>query len=374
MQPRTAPTRETAPDRLPHDALPRAPRRRPARAALLWAAATFLLSQLGLAVAIEGRWAQLRDPQYTDKVERLKCRLAEPGPRPTAVMLGSSRTVYGLRGRCAEDVLAGRGYEGAVVFNFGLPGAGPLTELLTLRRLLAEGCRPERLLIEVLPPVLAGQVRLPEIDGLAPERLRHRELALVERQIPERAGWRADWWQAWPVPCHTHRFAIMSRLAPGLLPSQVRLDWFRGADDTGWVKPPWPDVTPERYRAALERTRVEYAYYLNGFRLGGPSPPALREMLDLCREERLPATLVLMPEGSDFRGWYSAAAWGQVEGFLAELRADYGVGVVDARAWVPDEEFADSHHLTPKGAERFSERLGREVLAPQFAGRRLASQ
>jgi hypothetical protein len=41
--------------------------------------------------------------------------------------------------------------------------------------------------------------------------------------------------------------------------------------------------------------------------------------------------------------------------------------VVRARDWVPDEEFADSHHQLPDGAGRFSGRLAREVIAPRLA-------
>ena len=47
------------------------------------------------------------------------------------------------------------------VFNFGVIGAGPITELLSLRKMLREGIVPDFLLIEVLPPFLAGQVKPP---------------------------------------------------------------------------------------------------------------------------------------------------------------------------------------------------------------------
>ena len=40
-----------------------------------------------------------------------------------------------------------------MLFNFGMVGAGPLVELVVLRRLLAEGVRPDLLLVEVLPPL-----------------------------------------------------------------------------------------------------------------------------------------------------------------------------------------------------------------------------
>ena len=54
-----------------------------------------------------------------------------------------------------EDVLG----RPVVVFNFGLWGAGPGTSLLTLHRLLAEGTRPDLVLIEVLPIFSLGNRR-----------------------------------------------------------------------------------------------------------------------------------------------------------------------------------------------------------------------
>ena len=337
------------------------------RAALLWGAVAFILGQLALAGAIEWRLPELRDPNYGHKERRLLQRLRQsPAPPRTVVMLGSSRTVYGLRGQDVERALAGP--DGApVVFNFGLLGAGPLTELLTLRRLLWQGVRPDLLLVEVLPPVLAGQVRLTEVEQLEPHRLWHADLLLLERYVPE-ASLRPGWWARWPVPCHSHRHAILSELSPGLLPLGERLDNLPAIDDSGWVGFPAFFRDPELGRQATEIAHRDYAKYFAEFRLGGPNPPALRELLDVCRQEGIPAVLVVMPEGSKFRGWYTPAAWAEVEGFLAEVSRDFGADVINAREWLPDEDFADSHHQFPEGARRFSERLAREVIAPRLEG------
>jgi hypothetical protein len=332
----------------------------------LWGAALFVAGQLTLAAAIEWRLPQLRDPFYAHKERRLLQRLAAaPAPRRTVLMLGSSRTACALRGQDVERALAGP--DGApVVFNFGIPGAGPFTELLTLRRLLARGVKPDLLLVEVLPPVLAGQVTLAEISRLEPGRLWHADLPLVERYVPE-GRFRAGWWESFPLPCHSHRFAILSETSPGLLPLHMRMDWFRAIDDSGWASSTTADHSSERRRIGTDNARREYTYYFNGFRLGGPNPPALLGLLELCRQEGIPTALVLMPEGSEFRSWYPPPVWAEVEGFLAELCRDYGVDVVNAREWLADEDFADSHHQYREGAARFSERLAREVIAPRLA-------
>ena len=38
--------------------------------------------------------------------------------------------------------------------------------------------------------------------------------------------------------------------------------------------------------------------------------------------------------------------------------------VVDCRGWLPDDAFYDSHHMFADGAEAFTDRLSREVIAP----------
>ena len=58
----------------------------------------------------------------------------------------------------------------------------------------------------------------------------------------------------------------------------------------------------------------------------------------------------------------------ELQGFLNGLREEFGVGVVDARTWVADGEYSDSHHLLQSGAARFTERLTRECLVPWLNG------
>jgi hypothetical protein len=335
------------------------------RATLLWGAAAFLLGQLALALAIEWRFSELRDPPYGYKERRLLRCLAAAAPSPRlVVMVGSSRTLNALDAEEAERALAGP--DGTpLVFNFGIAGTGPVTQLLTLRRLLARGVRPDLLLVEVMPLLLAGQVPVADLTWLEPGRLWYSDLALLERYRPG-SGLRAGWWEGWPVPCHTHRFALVSALSPGLLPMPRRLDCFGAVDDLGWRPVSVPRGDPRVSHAATEHARQAYAEHLSGFRIGGPSTAALRELLEMCRAEGISAALVLMPEGSEFRSWYPQAARAQIDHFLDELRRDCGADVVDARLWLADEDFVDGHHAYPQGAARFSARLAREVIAPRL--------
>src|SRR5438034_376226 len=81
---------------------------------------------------------RLRDPQYGNKLRTLRQRLRRERGRPLIVALGSSRVNMGFR----PDVIASHAPasgDSPLLFNFGLNAAGPIMELLCLRRLLDEG-------------------------------------------------------------------------------------------------------------------------------------------------------------------------------------------------------------------------------------------
>src|SRR5206468_2819432 len=125
----------------------------------------WVATQVGLSYAANYGWPALRDPMYFDKEARLRLRVAEHtigASRPlTVAMFGSSRTLMALDGQLLEEELTARVEGPAVAFNFGIPAAGPITNALNIRRLLRRGPRPDLVLIEMLPPLLAGQLPVP---------------------------------------------------------------------------------------------------------------------------------------------------------------------------------------------------------------------
>src|SRR5258708_6444152 len=116
------------------------------RAGLAWGLGLFLAAQAAFALALLGPGSRLRDPEVALKLRALRRLLsAQPG-RPLVLALGSSRLGVNLR----PHELPGAADPGApLVFNFALCRSGPALELLCLRRLLAAGVRPDRLLVEV---------------------------------------------------------------------------------------------------------------------------------------------------------------------------------------------------------------------------------
>ena len=136
---------------------PAADRRR-ARRTVAALVAVWLASQLCLAVAADAStW--LRDPLFGDKHAKLSQRIAartNGGGKPLSVVcVGSSRTCYAIRGDALERTLERSADRPVAAFNFGIPAAGPVTNLITVRRLLVDGDRPDLLVLEVMPPLFA---------------------------------------------------------------------------------------------------------------------------------------------------------------------------------------------------------------------------
>jgi hypothetical protein len=343
----------------------RTPQRR-GRAGLAWGLVFFAALQGAFTPFAERYYPEMIDPEFGYKLSRLCRRRAEEPGRPLAVVLGSSHTLSGLR----PDLLASspKGGPAPLVFNFGLTGAGPVQELLCLRRLLDHGVRPDWLLVEVMPGFLNQEGLAAEEGRIDVRHLGWRDAPLLGRYFARRPLGNPDWWAARLNPCFTHRFAMLSRLAPEWLPDRRRVDQFRdGLDPWGWW-PPRKEVSAEEYRSGLERARGEYAAVFDRFHVSGVADRALRELLELCRAERVRVLLFVMPEGSEFRGWHAPEAQAEADAYLAGLSAAYGVPLVNARCWVPDPEFGDGHHLRYSGATRFSERFAREAFRPLLEG------
>jgi hypothetical protein len=332
------------------------------RADLFWIVAAFAVFQLVLSLGVERWWPQVRDPDYAAREQRLRaCRNEAPG-RPLVVMLGSSRTQLGLQ---AARLSKAADLPPAVVFNFGMAGSGPVLELVCLRRLLATGCRPDLLFVEVTPPMLSQGDGVPLEEGmLIGPRLQAAEMARARKYLTHPWPILARWGLAQCLPANWRAAALqnlvgLDRSRGGLGPDNP----FLTLDDHGW-QPMILEATPEQRVRLTGLAYRQYAPALRDFTLAVEPARAVRDLLDLCRRRDIPVALVLMPEASAFRALYPPAAWEKVEEFLGRLCRRHHVPLVDARCWVGDNGFYDTHHLLPEGAAVFTDRFGREVLRP----------
>ena len=172
-----------------------------------WGAVGFALVQLALALATETALPEVARSRVRRQAAPCCARVRPPrrARTPTIVMVGSSRVEYGFLGRTLEQQLARTRGPLVAAFNFGMAGAGPVTEHLVVRRLLAAGIRPDLLLLEVLAPVLTCKIRArrPEASDRGPP---------LSRRIADRGA-------AWPGVAGAARCLVASVRPAVLQPS-----------------------------------------------------------------------------------------------------------------------------------------------------------
>jgi hypothetical protein len=340
-------------------------RRRSPGAALAWALLFVVGAQLALSLAVELGWPGLYDEEFALRLEALRRRRAEGPERPLLLVMGSSRSQANFRPEGLPELRDAAGRR-VLPFNFAHLGAGPVMNLMEFQRLRRAGVRPSWLVLEVMPPCLSN-----EPPSMITECLTAGDLPLLHRYV-DRGKLYGRFLRSRLTLGHSRRYDLLRRFAPDWAtpeaddePPPIRLGPLGG--DAGWMVK--SRVSADEVRRYTERTRDAYRPPLQRFAIQESATRAYRELLGQCRADGVRAALLLNPEGSDFRSWYPPDALRQVEGWCAGLSQEYGVPVIDARRWLPDAAFLDSHHVLRDGAEAFTRRLGEEALRPLVQGR-----
>jgi hypothetical protein len=334
-------------------ARPRFPASR--RAVLAFVAAVVVLN-VGFSVGMDRLFPTVRDPEYGRRLSRLQARQAENPGRPFVVALGSSRAAFALKPTAANAET------GPLAYNFALLGSGPMMQLMALRRLLYDGVTPAAVVLEYWPPFLREDGQFAEEARIDKHRLLTHDAAFVRDYFDLHEHTLATMRQVRQNPWFEHRLRVLSQTIPNWVTPDRRLDgpWQR-LDPWGWMNSFEAEPTAAE---RAERHRMAKQYFdqvFDGYAVHEKAARAVREVLALCRERGIPVALAWLPESSEFRAWYPPDALAKGERFLKELRAEYGVPVIDARRWVDDPLVADGFHLTRAGADQFSRRFGDEM-------------
>jgi hypothetical protein len=363
-----APETEAMPDAAEANSVPEgavAPRKTPLRrwlryhrASAFWLLASFIVSQLVLAVYVDQYAAPVRDPEFYLLEGMLRDRRAEKPDRPTAMFVGSSRVAHGFDARRAA------GDHDAVVFNFGVPGSGPYFQTVMMDRLRADGVRTDVCFLEVLHSFYnAAGVR--SLDGslLDGARLSYGEaVGLLDYGTRLQKGPIRRWALARALPVYRHQAELRDRIGLDVFqPGEGPTPPFAPIDPYGYRqrevnKDTWPTLTALAHK--------QYDPFYQAFRFDDDAWARLVGTISAARAGGSEVVIVLMPEGSGFRAMYTSEVRAGVDDLVRRLRDEVGVTVVDAREWLDDAAFYDQHHLLPNGARAFADRFRTDALEP----------
>ncbi len=325
------------------------------RSVLIWGLVWVAAGQAFFVVFLEWRHPEFLDPKYGCRLLAVCARRSALQPRELWLVLGSSRAEQGFRPSLLTKTGATGISPGLLIYNMARGGSSPLLYLLTLHRLLSDGVRPDALLVELFPPALVE-----DEENTVIYKATLRDWPLLRRYPVSGRTW-AYWLQDRLLLWYKYRSGFLAWAAPKLLPPQARWGenlWdYRGGE--------WriigDSISLQQRRRLTDDARRRYATSLQRFRIAEGADSALRELLEICRTQRIAVGLFLMPESSVFRGWYPPDASRKLADYLAALRREYGVPLIDARQWVADWDFSDGHHLLRNGAALFTRRFAKEA-------------
>ncbi len=337
-------------------------RRRGFRAVLGFAAALIALNAL-LAILVDAAPVHLRDPEYGLRLKSLRAKRADHPDRKLTIVLGSSRTAIGIRPDVYEASLA-HPENAPLLFNMSMSGAGPILQLLTLERLLADGVKPDALLIEFWPAVYRGDGPYREDRRINAERLRSADLPIVDRFFTDPDATKERLRASRIFPAWHLRRELLIRSWPDSMPWKDRNDGsWSTLDGWGWL-PGRTNVTAEQVERGWPDVAAFYAPLYRDYSVAPVADRALRALLARCRELGIPATLIGLPESTRFRGLQPPEAIQLSEDYRLRIERECGVPFLDGRTWGRDAALPDGFHLMQDGAKEFTRKLTGQLVPP----------
>jgi hypothetical protein len=296
-------------------------------------------------------------PQYVQRRD-LARRVQELHPgKPLLAFLGSSRVVLAFAPEQLPPLILSDGQQ-IIPINFAHTSAGPLMNVVLLKRMIGDGLCPDYLIVELMPLFMGqDQVRqlardtgLPDLITVIGQSGKPLEFILELAQQHARRGPR--------TLAIAMRNWLGDELGPGFQPEEYPLRWLGGLDKD-------EDTPGERAQAALGvAAPVPTMPRWVCFQTTPEAMGALKQLITLCQEHKITLKFLITPERSSLRNWYPPGADDELNSLTDMIAERYGVETIDARHWLDDTEFYDDHHSTRDGAASFTEQLHREVLEP----------
>jgi len=341
--------------------------RRKARAALGWCVAGVVLIHATMVLAMDVAWPPLRDPEYGRRTSALQKRTNKYPDRPLVLFFGSSRTAMGIKPDAWEAVRPGTPGD-PLLFNMAIVGSGPITELLTVRRVYDDGFRPAVVLLEYWPPFLRQDGRFAEQTHTDPVRLQWRDQPVIRNYFHSPDETNRRMWVSRLNVLKENRNRLLVQMNPEFFPRAGRIgkEWAE-LDSWGWLPGMDPTLDDSATRRRLrEHQRPTYRDFFDGHTIHPDSDRALREIIAFVRQQGAEVGFLYLPESAEFQSWYPAEVERTSREYLFALSRELNVPVIDTRNWMGEQYLADGFHLSRIGAGVFTAKLG-PAIATAFA-------
>jgi hypothetical protein len=327
-----------------------------------WAAGAYLLFSVAMIANAVLIHPELRDEEYGRRVESLRKRVAENPGRPLVLVIGSSRAAMGICPQAWEDARPGTPHD-PLLFNMSRVGAGPLFNLMTLRRLYTDGIRPHGVLLEYWPPLLDEEGPFREVARISPAKLSASDRDFIRGFLPQADRFERQMLATHVNPFYAQRTLRMREFVPTWLPRTQRVDAaVHPLDRWGWLPgQDRPALMWESRDAQLMRCEKIYRPHLAALHLDDGADQATRAAIAVAREQGSQVGLIYLPESTEFRAWYTPDSEQLGATYLATVRRELSVPLINARTWLPDESLADGFHATRTGAQELSRRFGAAI-------------
>ena len=295
-------------------------------------------------------------------------RVARAMPRrPDVAAFGSSRFGGSVVPERVSARLAGAGVPGALVLNASIPAGEPVAFDVLLERLAAEGRAPRVAVVE-LSPESVGRGS-PWLRGSLVRFLTWRSILKLRPTDIVTAQLQTFLAESRLIPFFKHRSELLAWLERGTCFSRLNgTAPRRAAPVAGPVSPappppaPAPPARPSTEPAAPPRRGIERMF--RNYEPGGLPAEALRRFLARARATETTVVLLGVPVSSHHRAAYTPAVEAAYRSFLDGIVREAGVTYVERRDLLADTDFIDGHHVSPAGAERFSDYFATGLVAP----------
>jgi hypothetical protein len=314
------------------------PQRLRAKLAVLSLFPLFVLTLSAVWYSAERVQPELIDPDYHSRLKLAQNATREQPQRPLGLVLGSSRMVWGFQ----PEQLTER--DGLQWFNGAQIAGGPTLTRLLLHRYLRDGVRPEVVAIEVMPPFFVKENNRYLCGHFA-----FGELAFMRKYSHK------------PLHYDYHfardRFARASHISHITEPPSGELPLF----PRGGLQSVEEDVSPAEREKRLAIAHKNNAEYLSKLTVRPGADRAFRDTIRDAQTHAIRVVLLRSPEGPTFRSWYNPDAREKFDAYIANVAHEFGVPILDARLWLDEDDFYDSHHTLKRGTAKFTSRFGREM-------------